>query len=68
MTPVEAFEDLVKNTEYLQTLDNASRNTIRSYITMRKNGKLKLKNIDTLLERHGYKLISQPQWSKQITK
>jgi hypothetical protein len=64
MTPTEAFEDLINNKEYLNTLDNSHRNTIRSYISMKKHGKLKMKNIDTLLERHGYKKVSEPQWIK----
>lgn len=69
MTAMEAFQELIHNEDYIQTLPIDQRNTIRSYKAQYETGKLKVKNIDTLLENHGFVKTHEPEWEhKSINK
>lgn len=66
MTSKQAFDDLLSRKDYLLSLELDERNKIKSYQSLYKKGKMKLNNIDTLLERHGYILIQEKQWKYKL--
>jgi hypothetical protein len=65
VTTEQAFIQIATDTEYLKTLPIDKRNSIRAYYAMYKQGKLKLRNVDTLLESNGYCLVSDLIWEKK---
>jgi hypothetical protein len=67
MTAIEAFQNLLDDTEYLEQLEISERRKIASYKSMLKKKRLNPNNmnIDTLLERHGFVKVTEPQWEKK---
>lgn len=69
MTAEEAFKELIENREYILTLPIDERNKISAYASQWRSGTMKLKNIDSLLEKHGYIKTQEPIWEhKKINK
>jgi hypothetical protein len=63
MNNEEAVEDLLTRKEYLAFLSKEERKIVSAYKTMLKRGKLP-KNMNKLLERHGYKIETKVSWKR----
>jgi len=65
MTTKEAFIRLISDKDYLNTLTLDERKAINSYKSKYRNGTLKFRYINTLLERHGYFVKKETEWAKR---
>lgn len=64
MTAKEAFLKIINDKDYLAEQTPSERKAIHSYKSKYYNGTLKFKHIDTLLEKHGFKMVKEAQWRK----
>ena len=64
MTTEQAFILLINDEEYIKSLPVKERRSIFSYRNMYKKGLIKMKKMNVILERHGFKLVSNPDWIK----
>ena len=61
MTAAQAFQELLNDKQYLETLDTEDRRRIFKYRYA--FNKKKLKNLDTILELNGY--VKTVKWEKK---
>lgn len=67
LTKREALLHLLNDKQYLATLPPAERKKIYSYRSILKHKRKPLRNIDALLDRHGYICVQTSYWARAET-